>query len=70
MGAGGGATHIALNSNRGVLSNYSSYANELLIVAGGGAGAYKYYHYGSGTAGRGNGNNSGGGGGSFGQGSS
>lgn len=35
---GGGATHIALNSNRGVLSNYSSYRSEILIVAGGGAG--------------------------------
>lgn len=38
-GAGGGATHIALNVNRGVLSNYASYSNEVLIVAGGGGGA-------------------------------
>lgn len=38
-GAGGGATHIALNINRGVLSNYASYSNEVLIVAGGGGGA-------------------------------
>ena len=38
-GGGGGATHIAINTNRGVLSNYSSYRNEILIVAGGGGGA-------------------------------
>ena len=36
---GGGATHIALNSNRGLLSNYESYQSEVLIVAGGGGGA-------------------------------
>lgn len=35
---GGGATHIAI-TNRGVLSNYNSYRNEVLIVAGGGGGA-------------------------------
>jgi len=37
--SGGGASHIALNSNRGVLSNYSSNKSEILIVAGGGGGA-------------------------------
>ncbi|MBO5096659.1 MAG: hypothetical protein J6B98_07275, partial [Bacilli bacterium] len=37
--SGGGATHIALNANRGVLSNYSSYRSEVLIVAGGGGGS-------------------------------
>lgn len=36
---GGGATHIALNTNRGVLSNYASYKSEILIVAGGGGGS-------------------------------
>lgn len=36
---GGGATHIAI-TNRGVLSNYSSYKNEVLIVAGGGGGGW------------------------------
>jgi hypothetical protein len=36
-GAGGGATHIA-TTNRGVLSAYSSYRSEVLIVAGGGGG--------------------------------
>lgn len=70
MGAGGGATHMALNSNRGVLSNYSSNANELLVVAGGGSGAYKHFYDSTHVSGRGNGNDSGGGGGSFGQGSS
>lgn len=69
MGAGGGATHMALNSNRGVLSQYNSYRNEILLVAGGGAGAYKHYYYSTGVSGQGNGNDSGGGGGSFGQGS-
>lgn len=34
---GGGATHIA-TTNRGVLSNYASNQNEVLIVAGGGGG--------------------------------
>ena len=37
--AGGGATHIAKGTNRGVLSAYSSYKSEILIVAGGGGGA-------------------------------
>jgi len=31
----GGATHIA-TTNRGVLANYNSFRNEILIVAGGG----------------------------------
>lgn len=34
---GGGATHIA-TTNRGVLSNYASYPNDVLIVAAGGGG--------------------------------
>lgn len=38
---GGGCTHIAI-SNRGVLSNYSSYRNEVLLVAGGGGGQGGY----------------------------
>lgn len=33
---GGGATHIAIGINRGILRNYSSYRDEVLIVAGGG----------------------------------
>lgn len=37
-GSGGGATHIAKNTNRGVLANYASYTSEILIVAGGGGG--------------------------------
>lgn len=36
--AGGGATHIALNTNRGELQNYASHTSEILIVAGGGGG--------------------------------
>ena len=35
---GGGATHIALNSNRGELKNYSNDKSSVLIVAGGGGG--------------------------------
>ena len=35
---GGGATHIAASTNRGVLENYESYKSEVLIVAGGGGG--------------------------------
>ena len=38
-GGGGGATHIAKNSNRGILSNYASYQDEVIAVAGGGGGA-------------------------------
>ncbi len=33
---GGGATHIAITNNRGVLANYVNNKNEVLIVAGGG----------------------------------
>ena len=53
-GSGGGATHIALNSNRGVLSKYSNNRDEVLIVAAGGGGAY-YWKYGqqSGSSGAG-----------------
>ena len=36
--AGGGATHIAINNNRGVLANYKDNKEEVLIVAGGGGG--------------------------------
>ena len=39
-GGGGGATHIAV-SNRGVLSNYESYLNEIIMVAGGGGAGYE-----------------------------
>ena len=35
---GGGATHIAINYNRGELFNYVNNKNEILIVAGGGGG--------------------------------
>ncbi len=59
-GGGGGATHIAL-TNRGILANYSSYKDEILIVAGGGGGA-SWYNVGNSGGGTG-------GGGSFGQGS-
>lgn len=37
-GSGGGATHIAKGTNRGVLSAYASNKSEILIVAGGGGG--------------------------------
>lgn len=37
---GGGATHIAIGTNRGILRNYASYKSEILIVAGGGGGAF------------------------------
>lgn len=36
--SGGGATHIAKTTNRGVLSQYSDNKDEILIVAGGGGG--------------------------------
>ena len=36
---GGGATHIAITTNRGVLKNYVNNKSEILIVAGGGAGS-------------------------------
>ena len=35
---GGGATHIAITTNRGVLANYASYKSEIIMVAGGGGG--------------------------------
>lgn len=54
---GGGATHFA-TSDRGVLKNYNSYRDEVLLVAGGGGGSFS-----------GGGGNSGGGGAGFGQGS-
>ena len=37
-GPGGGATHVAITNNRGVLANYKNYQSEVLIVAGGGGG--------------------------------
>ena len=37
---GGGATHIAMTTNRGVLANYSNNQSEVLIVAGGGGGSW------------------------------
>ena len=44
-GGGGGGTHIAYGStNRGVMSNYSSYTDELLVIAGGGGGGAKYLY--------------------------
>ena len=36
---GGGATHIAITNNRGVLSSYKDNQSEILLVAGGGGGA-------------------------------
>ncbi len=47
-GGGGGATHIAKNTNRGVLANYKDYQKEVLIVAGGGGGASFVYAPGDG----------------------
>lgn len=42
-GAGGGGTHIAYGStNRGVMSKYNSYKDELLVIAGGGGAGAKY----------------------------
>lgn len=41
-GNGGGATHIAKNTNRGLLSAYASYTSEVLIAAGGGGGGATY----------------------------
>ena len=38
-GGGGGDTHIAKNSNLGILSSYSSNQSAVLIVAGGGGGS-------------------------------
>ena len=39
VSGGGGATHISKSNNRGVLSNYKNYKNEVVIVAGGGGGS-------------------------------
>ena len=54
-GGGGGATHIA-TTNRGVLTSYKSYQNEILMVAGGGGGGWGWRDseplgYGGGEAG-------------------
>ena len=38
-GTGGGATHMALNSNRGELKNYKNNRDEILVVAGGAGGS-------------------------------
>lgn len=62
---GGGATHIAKNVNRGVLSNYRYYSGEVLIVAGGGGGTVgrglhdEGYYYPGGTGGGVNGGSNG-----------
>ena len=40
---GGGASHIAIKNNRGVLKNYINNKSEVLIVAGGGGGACQNY---------------------------
>ena len=50
-GAGGGATHIAINSNLGELKNYNNNRNDIAIVSGGGGGAQSAnapYNYGYG----------------------
>ena len=40
---GGGGTHIAYGStNRGVMSGYADYSDELLVIAGGGGGGSIY----------------------------
>ena len=51
---GGGATHIATTTNRGVLKNYKSYQSEVLLVAGGSGG-----NEWAGTGGTGGGNSGG-----------
>lgn len=54
-GGGGGATHIAIDNNRGELRNYNNYRAEVLIVAGAGGGggedASDAYGHGGGTSG-------------------
>ena len=40
---GGGGTHIAYGTNRGVMSSYNSYRDQLLVIGGGGGGAACYY---------------------------
>jgi hypothetical protein len=61
---GGGATHIALNSNRGELKNYSNDKSSVLIVAGGGGGNEIVY---DGIGGAGGGTSGGNGTGYFGE---
>ena len=51
--SGGGATHIAITNNRGVLANYINNQTEVLIVAGGGGGVG--YGYENATGGYGGG---------------
>ncbi len=51
---GGGATHIAVNSNLGILSNYNNNREDVVIVAGGGGGSGQYGS-GCGTGGLGGG---------------
>lgn len=53
---GGGATHIAKTTNRGVLLNYASYKSEILIVAGGGGGSFRGDSGGTGGGTSGSGN--------------
>ena len=57
-GGGGGATHIAQTSNLGVLANYSSHQDYVLIVAGGGGGSDDF-EVDDGTGGYGGGTNGG-----------
>ena len=47
---GGGATHIAITKDRGILKNYVDNKSEILIVAGGGGGA-NFWHNGTGHGG-------------------
>lgn len=43
LSSGGGGTHIAYGStNRGTMSSYASYTDELLVIGGGGGGGAKY----------------------------
>ena len=49
-GGGGGATHIAI-VKRGILSSYSSYRDEIIIVAGGGGGTGSFNGYSGGSGG-------------------
>lgn len=56
QGAGGGATHFAINQNLGELKNYENDQNDILVVAGGGGGSYSstgIYYYSTGGAGGG-----------------
>ena len=46
-GSGGGATHIAIDNNLGVLANYSNQQEAVLIAAGGGAGNAECYGLGA-----------------------